>query len=108
MSKTSRRNELLSIVPEESKELVDQLINDVVFLENQLSELKKLPFIQINPKNPMQQRNTPAAKMYKEFLQQYTNCIKLIEAIIYRDKRLDGEETELSPLREYLNSIKRG
>ena len=108
MSKTSRRNELLSIVPEESKELVDQLINDVVFLENQLSELKKLPFIKINHKNPMQQRNTPAAKMYKEFLQQYTNCIKLIEAIIYRDKRLDGEETELSPLREYLNSIKRG
>lgn len=107
MSK-ARRKELLSIVPEESKELVDQLINDVIFLENQLSELKKLPFIQVNPKNPMQQRNTPGAKLYKEFLQQYTNCIKLIEAIIYRDKRLDGEETELSPLREYLNSIKRG
>ena len=104
MSKASRRNELLSIVPEESKELVDQLINDVIFLENQLSELKKLPFIQVNPKNPMQQRNTPAAKMYKEFLQQYTNCIKLIEAIIYRDKRLDGEETELSPLRKWFES----
>lgn len=105
MSKASRRKELLSIVPEESKELVNQLINDVIFLENQLSELKKLPFIQINPKNPMQQRNTPAAKLYKEFLQQYTNCIKLIEAIIYRDKRLDGEEAEESPLRKWFKEV---
>lgn len=104
MSKASRRKELLSIVPEESKELVDQLINDVVFLENQLSELKKLPFIQINPKNPMQQRNTPAAKMYKELLSQYIGCLKLIEYVVYKEKRLDGEETELSPLRKWFES----
>ena len=97
----SRRDELIKIVPEDSLELVNSVIDDVVFLEEQLTELKKLPFIQVNPKNPMQQRSTPASKQYKEFLQQYINCIKMIEYVIYKDKRLEGDETEESPLRKW-------
>ena len=84
-------------------ELLSEVVDEVVFLENKLVELKKLPFIEINPNNPSKQRNTPAAKMYKEFLQQYINCIKLIEAVIYRDKRLEGDEVEESPLRKWFN-----
>jgi hypothetical protein len=97
----SRRDELIKIVPEDSLELVSSVIDDVVFLEEQLTELKKLPFIQVNPKNTMQQRSTPAAKQYKEFLQQYINCIKMIEYVIYKDKRLEGDDTEESPLRKW-------
>lgn len=97
----SRRDELLSVVPEDSLELVTSVIDDVVFLEERLTELKKLPFIEINPKNPMKQRSTPASKLYKEFLQQYINCIKMIEYVIYKDKRLEGEEVEESPLRKW-------
>lgn len=97
----SRRDELLNLIPDDYLELVSDVIDEVIFLEGRLDELKKLPFIQINPKNPMQQRNTPAAKMYKEFLQQYINCIKMIEYVIYKDKRLEGEEVEESPLRKW-------
>jgi hypothetical protein len=97
----SRRNELVNIIPEDSLELVTSVIDDVIFLEERLTELKKLPFIEINPKNPMKQRSTPASKLYKEFLQQYINCIKMIEGVIYRDKRLEGEELEESPLRKW-------
>lgn len=96
-----RREELVKIVPAESLELVSSVIDDVVFLEERLTELKKLPFIEVNPKNPMKQRTTPAAKQYKEFLQQYINCVKMIEAVIYRDKRLEGDEVEESPLRKW-------
>lgn len=99
----SRREELIKIIPEESLELVTDVIDEVLFLEGKLEELKKLPFIEVHPKNPEKQRNTPAAKMYKEFLQQYINCVKLLEGIIYRDKRLEGEESETSPLREWVN-----
>lgn len=102
----TRRDELISIIPEDSLELVSSVIDDVVFLEGRLTELKKLPFIQVNPKNPMQQRSTPASKQYKEFLQQYINCIKVIEAVIYRDKRLEGDEAEESPLRKWFNEHK--
>lgn len=97
----SRKDELIAIIPEDALDLVGEMIDEVIFLEDKLEELKKLPFIQVNPKNPMQQRNTPASKMYKEFLQQYINCIKMIEYIIYKDKRLEGDEVEESPLRKW-------
>lgn len=97
----SRREEILKIIPEDAKELVASVVDDVIFLEERLTELKKLPFIDVNPKNTMKQRSTPAAKQYKEFLQQYINCIKMIESIIYRDKRLEGDEDEESPLRKW-------
>lgn len=96
-----REAELKELVSDESIELISEVIDEIIFLENKLNELKKLPFIQVNPKNPAQQRNTPAAKMYKEFLQQYINCIKLVESVIYKDKRLEGEEVEESPLRKW-------
>lgn len=97
----ARREELLDIVPDDAMELVTSVIDDVIFLEECLEELRKLPFIEVNPKNTMKQRSTPAAKQYKEFLQQYINCIKMIEGIIYRDKRLEGDEVEESPLRQW-------
>lgn len=97
----SRRDELIEIVPEDSKELVNDVIDNIIFLEDKLEELKKLPFIQIDPKDSMRQRSTPASKQYKEFLQQYINCIKMIEYVIYKDKKLDGDETEDSPLRKW-------
>lgn len=103
----SRKDELLSIVPEDSLDLVKSVIDDVCYLEAQLQILKQLPFIEVNPKNPMKQRSTPAAKQYKEFLQQYINCIKMIESVIYRDKRLEGEQVEESPLRSWFNANKR-
>ena len=97
----TRCEELLALLPEDSKELVSDVVDEVVFLEERLTELKLLPFIQVNPNNTMQQRSTPAAKQYKEFLQQYINCIKVIEAVIYKDKRLEGDEVEESPLRKW-------
>lgn len=100
----ARREELLAIVPDDAMELVISVIDDVIFLEGRLDELRQLPFIEVNPKNTMKQRSTPAAKQYKEFLQQYINCIKMIEGIIYRDKRLEGDEVEDSPLRMWFKN----
>lgn len=97
----SRRDELIALVPEESLELVTSVIDDVIFLEERLTELKRLPFIQVHPQDATKQRSTPAAKQYKEFLQQYINCIKMIEYVIYKDKRMEGDEAEESPLREW-------
>lgn len=100
----SRESELLELIPEDCTDLLQDIVSEVVFLEGKLEELRKLPFIQVNPNNPMQQRNTPAAKMYKEFLQQYISCIKTIEYVIYKDKRLEGEDIEESPLRKWFKA----
>lgn len=100
----TRYDELVSLIPEDSVELVKSTIEDVVFLEDQLTKLRKLPFIKVNPDNPELQKSTPASKMYKEFLQQYINCIKLIEGVIYKDKRLEADEVEDSPLRKWFKN----
>lgn len=94
---------MLELLPEDSVALVEDVVDEVVFLEGRLTELKELPFIQVHPQDKARQRSTPAAKQYKEFLQQYINCIKVIEAVIYRDKRLEGDEAEESPLRKWFN-----
>ena len=97
----SRKDELLKYAGEELTDLITNLVDEMLFLEGKLAELKKYPFLQVHPKDACVQRATPAAKQYKEFLQQYNNCIKIIESIIYKDKRLDGEEVEESPLRKW-------
>lgn len=91
----SRKEELLDIIGEENKTLV-KLVDEVCFLEKQLEYLKQLPQIKVNPDNPCQQKATPAAKQYKEFLQQYINCIKVLDHSSGAD-----DENDISPLRQW-------
>ena len=78
-----------------------QLVEEIVFLEEQLKELKKLPFISVNPKNPAQQKATPVSKQYKELLQQYNNSLRLL----LRLSGDIGENTEEeSPLRRWIRN----
>ena len=94
-----RKKELLKVFEEIDgvKDIVTPMIDDVVFLEERLTELRGLPFIRVNPKNSADQKPTPAAKQYKEFLQQYNNCIKILCGVL--NKNSSEEE---SPLREFL------
>lgn len=100
----NRKEELLKLFDqiEDTKGIILPLIDDVVFLEQQLDQLRKLPFMKVNPNNPMQQKSTPAAKQYKELLQQYNNCIKILTGIL----RKDAPEED-SPLRAFLNARKK-
>ena len=103
--KITRSEELMKLcgsLDESTQKVVRRVILEIAFLEDQLDNLRQLPFIEINPKNPSQQRSTPAAKMYKEFLQQYNNCIKVMLSA-----RGKSETTEDSPLREYLKRLKK-
>ena len=76
---------------------IDQAVDEFIFLENRLTELRKLPFIQFHPKNKKLQKVTPASKQYKELLQQYTNLLKVLSKFAGND---DTEQS--SPLREWV------
>lgn len=91
-----RRSELLKILNDANNSVVSPLIDEILYLEDQLKMLRKLPKIKINPQNPEQQKATPAAKLYKEYLQQYLNAIKLLSSITKTD--VSDEE---SPLRKW-------
>jgi hypothetical protein len=96
-----RKTELLNIVGDDK--ILIRLVDEVIFIETQLEYLKTLPQINVNPNNTMQQKATPAAKQYKEFLQQYTNIIKVLAHVSG-----DDNENDISPLRKwaakYVNS----
>ncbi len=99
----TRKQELMKIFEsvEDTKGLIEPMIVDVIFLEDQLDYLRRLPFIRVNPADPSQQKTTPAAKQYKELLQQYNNCIKILVSVL----RKDAVEEE-SPLRAFLQARK--
>lgn len=91
----NRREELLQAIKHEAA--LVPLVEDAIYLEQQLEELRKLPMLKVHPKDRTKQKPTPAAKQYKEFLQQYTNIIK----VLTRAAGLDETEEE-SPLRTWM------
>ena len=92
----TRKEELIEAV--HGNTLLVPLVNDMVYLEGQLEYLQTLPKIRIHPDDPSKQKATPAAKLYKELLQQYTNIVKVM-------LRATGSEDieEDSPLRKWMN-----
>lgn len=103
MDRKAELKKLYAGLDDAAKTTTAQLIDEIVFLEGRLTELREYPFISVNPKNPAQQKPTAAAKQYKELLQQYNNCIKILLGVLGK-----SETEETSPLREYLNKLKDG
>lgn len=93
-----RRSELLKILNDANNSVVSPLIDEILYLEEQLNFLRGLPKIRVNPADNSQQKITPAAKLYKEYLQQYLNAIKLLSGVTNTD--IDTDE---SPLRKWVN-----
>lgn len=96
-----RREKLMEYLcqSDEDVQLLPPLIDELLFLENRLTELKKLPFLKIHPSNPALQKSTPAAKQYRELLQQYTNIVKVL------GRRRDEEDGNGdSPLRAWIKN----
>ena len=60
--KLNRKEELMKVVNKSNETIAEPLIDKVLFLENQLESLEKLPMIKVNPNNPEQQKATQAAR----------------------------------------------
>ena len=104
MKADERKAELLQVIGELDvpvQKSVSELLDRIVFLEQQLIKLEKLPFIRVNKKNPAQQASTPASRQYITMFQQYNAALKVLLKLTANMS--DGEE---SPLRLYLNKMK--
>lgn len=103
--KNERKDELLSIINKSGSQndiKAKRLVEEVIFLEEQMEQLKAMPFIEVNQKNPVQQRPTKASAMYIKLLQQYNNSLRLL----FRLSGDIGESDEESPLRKWVKSRK--
>lgn len=92
-----RKEELLNLIGDRP-ELI-KTIDEMVYLEEQLDYLRGLPKIQVHPTIPTKQKVTPAAKQYKEYLQQYVNLVRTLVRAIG-----SSEVEEESPLREWMRN----
>ena len=92
MDKKQKYLEILKNIDSDKRDLVDRLIDEIVFLENRMTELKKLPFISISPKNPALQKQTAAAKQYKECSQSYMNGIRILISVLMKSDTNAADE----------------
>ena len=100
MSRSEELHKIFESIDEGKQKIVAPLIDEAVYLETQMTELKKYPFIKFHPTNPNLQKITAAGKQYREFLQTYTNIIDKLCRIY------SNEETEeASPLRAFLEKV---
>ena len=77
--------------------LIEPLIDELLFLEEQLKFLKTLPFILVKENDKTKQKVTPAYKQYKDLSQTYINALKVINSTL----GIESETVE-SPLRLYM------
>ena len=92
----TRKEELLQLLKNDITYV--PLITEMVYLEEQLDELRELPKIKVHPTDKTKQKATPAAKLYKEYLQQYTIIVRILMRATGAD-----ETEEDSPLRKWMN-----
>lgn len=101
-----RREELTNLfkdVEENQRTLVRKLIDEVVYIESALDELKKLPFIRVHPKDNSRQEVTPAGKQYKDLTATYMNAIRILCSIL---SKVSGDDYD--PVAEFMEKMKHG
>lgn len=87
-------------VDEKQRAVVLPLLRDLAFMENELSELRKLPQIRIHPKDATRQEITAAGKRYREIVQTYVNAVKSLLTVLQRNGADSGDEL-LQALKEF-------
>ena len=98
-----RSDELKKIFSEFDKNVqavVVPLFSEMEFIETQLVELKKKPFIKYHPKDPSVQKQTPAGKLYKDLLAQEKDIVRILCSQLRKN-----DTDEESPLRKYLKRL---
>ncbi len=91
----SRKEQLLELVGDNI--ILVKMVDDMVYLEGELDALRPLPKIKVDGEDNRRQKLTPAAKLYKDYLQQYVNVVKAL----IRATGAEGASDD-SPLREWL------
>lgn len=84
MTRLEQLKEIFSSIDDDKKQVIEPLLYDVAFMEERLVELKALPHIRVDAKNPMRQEATPAFRQWKDMQQQYLNALKVLMTALYR------------------------
>lgn len=100
MERKEKLKNIFEKIDDDKRAVIEPLLDDVIFLEERLSELRELPTIRVHAKNPARQEVTPAGKQYKEYMQSYLNALKVLQRTLYLAGE-GGESPLLKALKEF-------
>ena len=84
MERAKTLEDIFKDIDENEKKLIDPLLEEVIYLEEQMKYLRTLPQIKVHPTNKAMQKKTEAAKLYKECSQSYMNAIRILIGILHK------------------------
>ena len=84
MKRKETLEDIFKDIDEGEKKLIDPLLEEVVYLEEQMQYLRTLPQIKIHPTNSAIQKKTEAAKLYKEYSQSYMNAVRILIGVLHK------------------------
>lgn len=84
LERLEKLKSIISKVDADKAAVIEPLLTDILFMEERLAELRKLPQIRISTKNPDLQQITAAGKQYKETMQAYLNALKVVQTTLSR------------------------
>lgn len=84
MERLQQLQEIFSCIDDDKKQVIEPLLSDVVYMEGRLAELKQLPHIRVDKKNPQRQEATSAFRQWKDMQQQYLNALKVLMSALYK------------------------
>ena len=103
MERKQRLAELQSLfadIDKKERSLVDNLIAEAVYLEEEMETLRTKPFLNVHPKNPTLVRQSPAAKLYKDCSHVYGNYIRILLSTL-RKTDTNAQDELLKKLEEF-------
>lgn len=98
MTRLEELQDIFKDADESVKKVIWPLLEEAVFLEGRLKELKKLPMIRVHPRNPARQEVTPAGKQYRDTMQTYVNVVKVLQKA--NAKEAAGADSPLAKMLE--------
>lgn len=101
MSRIDELNKIFEGANENVKTIVSPMLDELVFIEEQLKELRTKPFIKYHPNDSTQQKQTPAGKLYRDLLAQEKDIVRILCSQIHKGSDDTGE----SPLREWVKRM---
>lgn len=91
---------LFADIDKKERDLIDNLLFEVVYLEEEMEALRTKPFLNVHPKNPALVRQSPAAKLYKDCSHIYANYIRILLTAL-RKNDMSAQDELLKKLEEF-------
>lgn len=92
MSRAEQLKAFFDNVDEDKRQFAYDTVDEYCFFVDRIAELRTLPYIRIDKKNPERQMLTPAAKLIREYSQAVDAKRKTLLMILYRVENTAADE----------------